>query len=309
MPIGSQNGFAKSSDDDQGQYIDNWRRGAIKWTSSITVSQYPNRFCIMVNSIETNSTNSTKSSVISGKALSLKKSVQKGVKAIARPFKKLKKSISTASTRSIRSRSSTTFSDYVDESSINGQGDGGRSEPEVELTPQEQLSKSSVIISSSILIISTLEELQEHWRSPIYAFFKPDVVFQYHDDRPSHFFTCAAPKCKVRAGGVRRYQDSKDKSSTANLKHHALRCFGEDAVNAVIAGKEHSNGSRGILALFARKGKQPVKSTQTLKSGMSLYFILIYEYKPLIIKYSARLVKWLTENNRPINIINYSQFF
>jgi len=60
------------------------------------------------------------------------------------------------------------------------------------------------------------------------------------------------------------YQDSKDKSSTANLKHHvvpvhALHCFGEDAVNDVIAGKEHSNSSRGILALFTRKGKQPVK--------------------------------------------------
>jgi hypothetical protein len=137
--MGSHNSFAKSSDNDQGQFIDNWRRGAIKWNSSITVSQYSNRFCIMVNSIETIS---TKSSVISGKALSLKKLMQKGAKAIARPFIKLKKSISTGSTPSIRSRTSTTFSDYVDgtnKSSVDGQGDGGRSEPEV--TPQEELSK------------------------------------------------------------------------------------------------------------------------------------------------------------------------
>jgi len=77
--------------------------------------------------------------------------MQKGVKAIARPFKKLKKSISTALTHSICSHSSTTFSDYINESSINGQGDGGRSEPEVKLTPQEELSKSSVIIPSSMV--------------------------------------------------------------------------------------------------------------------------------------------------------------
>jgi hypothetical protein len=104
---------------------------------------------------------------------------------------------------------------------------------------------------------SIIEELKKHWRSPIYSFFKPDVTFQYHDNRPCHFFTCAAAKCKVRAGGVRRFQDSKDKASTANLKHHALRCFGEDAVNDAIAGKKSLARNSSIFALFARKGKQP----------------------------------------------------
>jgi hypothetical protein len=139
----------------------------------------------MVNPIETNS---TKSSIISGKATSFKKSVQKGAKAISRPFKKLKKSISTASTRLICSRSSITISisdnknvDCDNEFSINGQGDGSRSEPEVELTPQEELSTSFIIFSSSILIISASEALQKHWHSPIYTFFNADVVFQYHD--------------------------------------------------------------------------------------------------------------------------------
>ena len=102
-------------------------------------------------------------------------------------------------------------------------------------------------------------EQQEHWHSPIYTFFKSDVLFQYHDGRPSHFFACAAPKCKVRAGGVHRFQDSKDKASTTNLKHHTTRCFGSDVVNAAIAKKEHTNCNGGIFALFACKGKQPVK--------------------------------------------------
>ena len=107
---------------------------------------------------------------------------------------------------------------------------------------------------------SASDALQEHWRSPIYTFFKSDVIYQVHNGWPSHIFTCAAPKCKG-AGGVRRYQDLKDKSSTANLKHHALRCFGADAVNAAIAGKEHANHRGGILAFFARQGKQPVSYT------------------------------------------------
>ena len=46
-----------------------------------------------------------------------------------------------------------------------------------------------------ILIISTSEALQEHWCSPIYTFFKSNIVFQYHNGQPSHFFACAAPKC------------------------------------------------------------------------------------------------------------------
>jgi hypothetical protein len=154
------------------------------------------------------------------------------------------------------------------------------------LTPQEELGMSFIIISSSILIISASEALQKHWRSPIYTFFKADVIFQSHDSRPSHFFTCAAPKCKVRAGGVRRYQDSKDKSSTANLKHHALRCFGEDVVNAAIARKEHTYRSRRILALFARKGKQLVKYLHRVHTNPEVRYVpllCIFIRQPLII--------------------------
>ena len=100
----------------------------------------------MANSIETNS---TKSSIVSGKATSLKKSVQKGAKAISRPFKKLKRSISDASMHSIHYCSAAAISisdcenaDHGNEPSTDGQGDSSRSEPEVELTPQEELSTS-----------------------------------------------------------------------------------------------------------------------------------------------------------------------
>jgi hypothetical protein len=104
-----------------------------------------------------------------------------------------------------------------------------------------------------ILITYDLEALKNQWRSPIYSFYKSDVAFQIYNDRPCHFFTCAAPKCKIPAGGVCRFQDSKDKSSTANLKHHAIRCFGEDAVNAAIAGKKPPPLNSSILLFLLAK--------------------------------------------------------
>jgi len=83
-------------------------------------------------------TASTKSSSISSKAASLRKSVQKKV---ARPFKKLKQTLS------FRSRSSTApaFSDneddglIPDEQSDSASGDGGNVGSKVELTPEEEL--------------------------------------------------------------------------------------------------------------------------------------------------------------------------
>jgi len=72
-------------------------------------------------------------------------------------------------------------------------------------------------------------------------------------------------------GGVRRFQDSKDKSSTANLKHHALRCFGADAVNAAVTGKKASTQNKSIFALFARKGKQLVRYSHRVHTNPEVW--------------------------------------
>jgi hypothetical protein len=100
--------------------------------------------------------------------------------------------------------------------------------------------------------------LQRTWTSPIYSFFSRDVSIQYHDNRMCHFFPCASRKCKGALGGVRRFQDTKDRNSTANLKHHAKRCFGEDAVNIAIHGSE-AKPSATVFSLFARPGQKPVR--------------------------------------------------
>jgi hypothetical protein len=83
----------------------------------------------MANSIETNSTES-------GKAKALNKLVQKGANASARPFKKIKKLSTGASTPPIYSCSSMTVS-----SSSDSQSDGSKPEA-IELTPQEALGMS-----------------------------------------------------------------------------------------------------------------------------------------------------------------------
>jgi hypothetical protein len=83
---------------------------------------------------------STKSSAILSKAASLWKSVQKGAKAISRPFKKLKKSI--ASLTCSRSPASDAASDredddIIDRSNIDNRSSDSDSDPE--LTPEKQL--------------------------------------------------------------------------------------------------------------------------------------------------------------------------
>lgn len=92
----------------------------------------------------------------------------------------------------------------------------------------------------------------------MYSFFKHDVTIQVHEGRVAHFFTCSAAKCRSGTGGVRRFQDKADKSSTANLRHHAIRCWGEDAVNAAAKGEFGVSRSGDIFSSFARQGQQPV---------------------------------------------------
>ncbi|KAG6377633.1 hypothetical protein JVT61DRAFT_15452 [Boletus reticuloceps] len=128
--------------------------------------------------------------------------------------------------------------------------------------------------------------LKKSWHSPIYSFFKLDAVkVEYVDGRLVHFFPCAAGKCKNSVGGVRHYQDSKDRASTANLKHHAVACWGKEAVDNTCSGDIPQGPTGSIYAAFARQGelgtKQPVYHTQRALSNDEMrydksYFILQY---------------------------------
>ena len=149
------------------------------------------------------------------------------------------------------------------------------------------------------------EKLKRTWRSSVYSFFKPEVAIQSHQGRPCHFFTCAAPRCKTAIGGVRRFQDSKDRASTANLKHHAMKCFGVEAVDNAAKGSDVPGQSSSIFSIFARPGQQPVRyshRSHTNPEVRCVYFIY-YVLLGLTAHTSAHVVQWVTESNRPIAIM------
>ncbi|KAF8229146.1 hypothetical protein L208DRAFT_1288230 [Tricholoma matsutake] len=116
----------------------------------------------------------------------------------------------------------------------------------------------------SLNILSSLSHLfwssaaaKKTWRSPVYSFFKADVTIEVHKGHITHFSPCSAKNSKTEAQGTRCYQDKRDKASTANLCHHAIRCFGQDAVNMAVDGKPGIPTSN-IFSLFAHQGQWPV---------------------------------------------------
>jgi hypothetical protein len=70
-------------------------------------------------------------------------------------------------------------------------------------------------------------------------------------DKSIIFFPCAAKKCRIRAGGVRQFQDSKDKALTTNLRSHAIKCFGAEAVSNAIKGSNTAERNGSVFAQFA----------------------------------------------------------
>jgi hypothetical protein len=107
----------------------------------------------------------------------------------------------------------------------------------------------------------------KRWDAPVYAFFRPTPAIIYVEGRKVHVFECAASHCKCKTRFVRRYIDTGDISSTSNLRRHAIRCWGDEAVAAAdktsndkVAREALSNKepNRSITAAFERVGKGKV---------------------------------------------------
>ena len=84
----------------------------------------------------------------------------------------------------------------------------------------------------SVLHVSCKQVYIANWHSPVYGFFKSKVVIDYDNSCKFHFFQCAAKHCKGKVKGIHHYQDLQDRAATSNLKTHATKCFGTDAVKA-----------------------------------------------------------------------------
>ena len=136
-----------------------------------------------------------------------------------------------------------------------------RTRPQTSQKREKLMNRSLVSVASWFMFTSfhlaTSERLKSTWHSSVYGFFKSKVLVQYKKSWKFHVFQCAAKKCKGH-GSVHRYLDSKDCAATSNLKTHALKCFGTDAVNTA-ANNTQSHGRDGtIFAAFARPGQHPV---------------------------------------------------
>ena len=152
------------------------------------------------------------------------------------------------------------------------------------------------------------ERLKATWRSPIYGFFKPKVTIGYDDKGCKyHYFRCAARKCKLN-GGVKRNQTTKDKGATSNLKTHAIKCHGEDVVNAAIKGREKGQ-DHSIFACFARVGQKPVKFSHRTHTNPESRSAPSSLNTSLCLKsFRAHIARWCAESNRPFAIVKDRQF-
>ena len=132
----------------------------------------------------------------------------------------------------------------------------------------------SLIRLKSISFVSPLkniERLLKHWKTPIYAFFRPSPAIEYIGGRRAHVFECGAKVCKGQGRNgrnVRRYLNTADATSTSNLRRHAVACWGAETVTAagsvrdvyaahtVLAKVKLRDGS--ITAAFERVAKEKV---------------------------------------------------
>ena len=101
---------------------------------------------------------------------------------------------------------------------------------EEEITAEKELGKWQHIVR-----LDTYQEyiwpacLSKEWTTGVYGFFKPDPIIEYVSGRRAHTFICAATHCTQN---VHHFLDTRDAKSTSNLWRHAVKCWGEENVDA-----------------------------------------------------------------------------
>ncbi|KAJ7800236.1 hypothetical protein B0H14DRAFT_2306543, partial [Mycena olivaceomarginata] len=143
--------------------------------------------------------------------------------------------------------------------------------------------------------------LKAGWTSGVYQFFRDDVKEETDDTgRRFQFFKCAAlGGCKHAKKGVVRFQTNADgtragdRSSTSNLKKHAIKCWGKDVVNGRLNNVDPKQRDSNIFAAFSRADQRPKRAAHRVHTEAEL---------------RAHLVRWVAESNRPIRIVEDREF-
>ena len=180
-----------------------------------------------------------------------------------------------------------------------------RTRPQTSQKREKLMNRSWVSVASWFMFTSfhlaTSECLKSTCGSSVYGFSKSKVLVQYEKGWKFDVFQCAAKKCKGH-GTVHWYLDSKDRTATSNLKTHALKCFGTDAVNAA-ANNTQSHGRDGtIFTAFAHPGQQ-YHTMLSLRRKMSKIIMLSTCFSSWHDFVSAQIARWCTESNWPLKIV------
>ncbi|KAF8121439.1 hypothetical protein EV363DRAFT_1185876 [Boletus edulis] len=139
------------------------------------------------------------------------------------------------------------------------------------------------------------ECMMKDWTSPVYAFFQPTPVIEEIGTRRSHVFKCCARGCKVT---VRRYLDTTDARSTGNMRKHAKKCWGSEALKAADSAKNAVEVREKIVGSILHTGS----ITQSFeRKGKGKVTYLHRQHTRTETK--AEIVRWVCESLRPFAIV------
>lgn len=156
--------------------------------------------------------------------------------------------------------------------------------------------------------------MSKKWTSPVYVFFKKNPRIEYKDGRTCHVFECNASRCKARNGrDVCRYLDKGDANSTGNLRKHAKKCWGEEAVETADATRDldaaretlAKSGVKdgSITAEFARIGKGKITYSHREHTKTEARYVPILLFDHLSHCCRAEIVRWVAESKRPFQTV------
>ncbi|TFK80651.1 hypothetical protein K466DRAFT_503539, partial [Polyporus arcularius HHB13444] len=140
------------------------------------------------------------------------------------------------------------------------------------------------------------EELQKGWTSSVYAFYSSDVTIGYEEGCRYHEFKCMGKSCKLKKP-IRRFLDKDDVSSTGNLRKHAKKCWGEEAVALADQAEHAEEVRRTIVKGILRDGTITMHFAR--KKGQ-----VTYSHRPHTkAETRTEIARWCCEVLRPWAIV------
>ncbi|KAF5359917.1 hypothetical protein D9758_013966 [Tetrapyrgos nigripes] len=143
------------------------------------------------------------------------------------------------------------------------------------------------------------EELgQRNGVNPSTLFFDPEPTIEYRkDNRKCVVFRCSNSKCKRRE--VVRYLDTRDSSSTGNMRTHVKSCWGEEILLEADKAKDVDEG-RKVTGGYKRNGSITAAFEKRKGSAANVTYSYRQHTKA---ETRVEIVRWVSESLRPLTIV------